>query len=477
MVTARVIGSGPNGLAAAVTLAMAGVEVTVYERGAVPGGGARSVEATLPGLVHDHCAGFHALAVENAFFRHARLADYGVEWLVPEVQYAHPLDYGRGAAAYRSVDKTARALNDPAWDVLFGPLAQQFGDLSADVVQPMLQFPRAPWSFLRFGTRAGLPASLLSTALRTETSRALFAGVAAHAFRPLHTVGSAAIGTTLLAAAHAVGWPVARGGSGSLVAAMLEALTAHGGQVVTHTHVDNLAQIPPADITLLNTGPHAAAELLTDTLPVRVLRGLRNYRYGPAAATLSLAVEGGIPWTFEPARHAGTVHVGGSFAEISRAQVLINRGVMSDRPFVLVGQQSVADPSRAHNGVHPVDAYAHVPAGYPHDATEAIISQLERFAPGVRDRIIAKSSRTTCQLEADNPNFMGGDIVSGANSLQQLVFRPYPTLDAYRLGAPGTYLCSAATPPGAGAHGMAGFNAARLALRDVVGEHPVFSES
>ena len=468
MVTANVIGSGPNGLAAAVTLAKAGIEVTVYERNAIPGGGARSVEATLPGILHDHCAGFHPLSVNNAFVLDAQLDSFGLEWALPAIQYAHPLDYGRGAAASRSIEHTGQQLGDPAWQRLFGPLARHFAKLSNDVVQPMLQLPQSPIGFTRFGMRAGLPVSLLAKAFRTAEAQALFAGVAAHAFQPFHTLGSSAIGVTLLAAAHAVGWPVAKGGSQAIVDAMLKALDHYGATVVTDAHISSLADVPTADIVMLNTGPAAAADILGSAVPDRIASGLRRYRYGPAVAPVSLAVEGGIPWLYEPARQAGTVHVGGSFAEIAVVEAQISKGRMPPNPFVLVGQQSVADPVRAHHNIHPVDAYAHVPAGYPHDATELIIRQLERFAPGVRERIVAHSSRTTADLEADNPNFVGGDIVSGANSLDQLLFRPRPALNPYRLGSTRAYLCSAATPPGAGAHGMAGYNAARSALEDLL---------
>jgi len=464
MVTANVIGSGPNGLAAAVTLAQAGVNVTVYERNAVPGGGVRSGEATIPGLLHDYCAGFHALAVNNAFMSATGLADYGLEWALPEVQYAHPLDNGDGAAAYRSVDQTAHELRDSSWEHLFGPLARNFDAISAEVTQPMLHVPQAPLSMVRFGLRAGLPAKALAKLLRTEDAQALFAGVAAHAFGPLHTLGSSAIGVMLLTAAHSVGWPVAKGGSVAIADAMLRALTDHGGTVITEAHIDSLAELPTADITMLNTSPNGAVKLLGSALPSRVAAGLRRFRHGTAAATVSLAVEGGIPWTYEPARRAGTVHVSGTLPEVVFVERQVARGKMPRNPYVLVGQQSVADPSRTTDGIHPVDAYAHVPFGYPHDASEAIISQIERFAPGVRDRIVAQSARTTADIEAENPNFVGGDIVSGANTMQQLLFRPRPALHPYALGIPGVYLCSASTPPGAGAHGMAGFNAASAAL-------------
>ena len=467
MVTANVIGSGPNGLAAALTLAQAGVDVTVYERSDTPGGGARSVEATLPGIIHDQCAGFHALAVGNAFFSSAGLEHYGLQWLTPEISYAHPLDYGRGAAAYRSVEDTVREIDDPAWESLFGPLSRKFANISADVVTPMLQFPKAPVDFTRFGLRAGLPANVLAALLRTEESKALYAGVAAHSFRPLSSLGSSAIGVMLLAAGHAVGWPVAKGGTAAIVDAMLQALQAHGGRVVTGAHVDSVAELPTADIVMLNTAPEAAVKLMGSRLPAPIAMWLRKFRHGPAASTVSLAVEGGIPWTYEPARRAGTVHVGGSLPEIAFVERQINKGIMPRNPYVLVGQQSVADPARAKDNIHPIDAYAHVPLGYPHDAADFIIRQIERFAPGVRDRIVAQSSRTTADIEAENPNFVGGDIVSGSNTMHQLLFRPRPAINPYRLGDTGADLCSASTPPGAGAHGMAGYNAAKSALAEL----------
>lgn len=467
MVHAAVVGSGPNGLAAALTLAKAGVEVTVYEAAASPGGGARSTQATLDGLVHDHCAGFHPLAVDNAFTKFAQLEESGLQWAWPAVQYAHPLDDGDGAAAYRSVAQTAEGLQDPSWKHLFGSLTEQFPTITRDFLQPMLRLPDAPLQFANFGLRAGLPANILARLLRNERSRALFAGVAAHAFRPLSSFGSAAIGVALASAGHAYGWPVAKGGSSAIVDAMLKALYAHGGQVVTGTRISTAAQLADADIVMLNTAPGAAADIMGSEIPQRVSKQLHTFRHGAAAATVSLAVEGGIPWTYAPARAAGTVHVGGTFSEIAFVERQVTNGVMPRNPFVLVGQQSVADASRGRDTVHPVDAYAHVPAGYPHDVTEEIVRQIERFAPGVRDRIVASSSRTTADLAAENPNFVGGDIVTGSNAFDQLLFRPRPALNPYRLGASGAYLCSAATPPGAGAHGMAGYNAATAALAEL----------
>ena len=467
MVTANVVGSGPNGLAAALTLAQAGVEVTVYEAAHTPGGGARSGEMTLPGLVHDLCSGFHPLAVDTAFSHAAALNDYGLQWAWPEIQYAHPLDNGYGAAAYRSVADTAQHLGDASWQRVFGSLAKQFSMSSRDFLQPMLHIPDAPLQFANFGLRAGLPAKVLAAILGTDTAKALFAGVAAHAFRPLGSFGSAAIGVALATAGHTYGWPVAVGGSQAIISAMLRALEAHGGTLVTGAHITSIEQLPKTDIVMFNTAPAAAVDILGSHIPRATAHQLQRFRHGPAAATISLAVEDGIPWAYAPARRAGTVHVGGSLPEIAFVERQITRGIMPRNPFVLVGQQSVADPSRKNGNIQPVEAYAHVPAGYPYDVAETILQQIERFAPGVRERIVAQTSRTALDLQAENPNFVDGDIATGSNAFTQLVFRPRAALNPYWLGAPGTYLCSAATAPGAGAHGMAGYNAAQSALTEV----------
>ena len=466
MTRAIVVGSGPNGLAAAVTLARSGVEVTVLEAAEQAGGGTRSAELTVPGLLHDECSGFHPLAVDNAFTRSVDLAEHGLRWSRPEVQYAHPLDGGGGGAVWQDVTTTARHLFDDGarWRQVFGPLAEHFPDITEDFLQPMLRIPRHPLKLGMFGAFAGPPASWVAQLWRTEEARALFAGVAAHSFRPFGSLLSSAIGMALGTAAHTYGWPVADGGSRSITAAMRAALESSGGTVETGVRVDSLTDLPPADIVMLDTGPAAAARIAGDRLPGRVARGLHRFRHGPGAFVVNFAVDGGIPWTYEHARRAGTLHLGGTFDEIAAAEAAINRGRMPQRPFVLLGQQYLADPQRSRGDVHPVDAYAHVPAGYDGDATEAIESQIERFAPGFRDRIVARHVRTTTEVAAGNANYVGGDIVSGANSARQLVFRPRPAPDPYSLGVPGLFLCSAATPPGAGAHGMAGYNAALSAL-------------
>lgn len=465
MTTATVVGSGPNGLAAALVLAGAGVEVTVLEAAPAPGGAARTVEATLPGLLHDTGAGFHPLGVDSPLTRSVDLAAHGLRWAWPEVQYAHPLDDGRGAAALRSVTATATGLGADAraYERLLGPLVERFDDVVDDVTRPLLHVPRHPAALARLGLRAALPATVLGRLLGTEEARALWAGAAAHTVGPLDTVGSSAVGLLLGAATHVAGWPVAVGGTGAMTGAMLAQLAALGGRVETGVRVTSLEQCG-TDLVLLDTAPGAAADLLGDRLPARVHAAYRRYRHGPGAHHVALAVEGGVPWAYEPARRAGTVHVGGTLEQVARAERDTWRGRLVPEPFVLVGQQHVADPSRSRDGVHPVDAYAHVPAGYDGDATEPLLRHLERYAPGLRERVVATTVRPARELWADNPNLVGGDIVGGAGTLLQLALRPRPALDPYATGVPGVWLCSASTPPGAGAHGLCGYRAAHAAL-------------
>ena len=466
MPSAIIVGSGPNGLAAALTLAADGVDVTVLEASDSIGGGTRSGELTSPGLVHDQCSGFHPLAVDTGFSRQFDLQAHGLQWALPQVQYSHPLDGGRGAAAWRSVDRTATRLgaDGESYRRLFGPLDARFPQISEDFLQPLLHVPDHPLPLLRFGTYAAMPAALLAQRWHTDEARALFAGVAAHAFRPLNSLMSSAIGVALGTAAHRFGWPVAVGGSANISTAMTKVLTGLGGRIETGTTVRDHRELGNPDIVMLDTSPSAAVAILGDALPARVGRAYRRFRHAPAAFQVAFAVEGGIPWAHEASRSAGTVHVGGTFAEIAAAERMVVRGIMPERPFVLVGQQSVADPSRAKDGLHPIDAYAHVPAGWTGDATQSIIDQIERFAPGFRGRVHHIHTRSTREIQDHNPNYVGGDIVTGANDPLQLVFRPRVALDPYSTGVPGVYLCSAATPPGAGAHGMAGWNAARSAL-------------
>ncbi|WP_456695224.1 phytoene desaturase family protein [Aeromicrobium sp. P5_D10] len=467
MTQAVVVGSGPNGLAAAVTLAAEGVQVRVLEAAETIGGGTRSGEYTGAGVLHDECSGFHPLSVDTAFSRRIDLSRYGLTWKWPQVQYAHPLDGGRGAAVRRSVSETAATLGADGrpWQRIFGPLSERFGDITEDFTRPMLHVPDHPVKLARFGAYAAMPAAVLARRWSTEPGRALFGGVAAHAFRPFGGPMSSAIGVALGSAAHTYGWPVAEGGSASITTAMADLLVDLGGTIETGVQVTSLDELDRPDIVMLDTAPGAAARIIGPRLPGHVARAFGRYRHGPGAFQVAFAVDGGIPWTHADSRLAGTVHVSGSYAETAQAERDVHAGRMPERPFVLLGQQYLADPGRSAGTVHPVDAYAHVPAGFTGDATAAIEAQIERFAPGFRDRIVARHVRSVAQIEASNANYVGGDIVTGANAALRLVFRPRIALDPYTTGVAGVYLCSAATPPGAGAHGMCGFNAAQSALK------------
>jgi len=469
MTSAIVVGSGPNGLAAALMLASEGIEVTVLEAADTLGGGTRTSELTLPGLLHDECSAAHPLAVDTPFSRRFDLGGHGLTWRWPEVQYAHPLDGDAGAAAYRSVQETAAGLGADRrrWQSVFGPLAERFDGITADFMRPMLHVPEHPLALTRFGLYSALPAAVLARRWSTGAARALFAGVAAHALRPFGAPMSAAIGVTLGTAAHRYGWPVAEGGSASISRAMVALLEAAGARLETGVWVQSLAELGSADVVMLDVAPAAAARIAGDRMPRRIARAFTRYRHGPGAFKVDFAVEGGIPWAYEPARRAGTVHVGGGLEEIAAGERLLHSGRMPDAPFVLVCQQYLADPSRSSGDAHPVYSYAHVPAGYPGDATAQIEAQIERFAPGFRDRILARHVRSVAHMEAYNPNYVRGDVVTGSNDALQMVFRPRVALDPYSTGIPGVYICSAATPPGAGAHGMCGYNAALSALRRV----------
>ena len=467
MSTATVVGGGPNGLAAAIALARAEVRVTVLEAADEVGGGTRSGEAILPGLLHDHCSAIHPMAVGSPFLQSLDLGRYGLRWRLPEIDCAHPLDGGTAGALHRSVAETAAGLgaDGSRWQRLFGAPSAAYDLLSEDILGPIVRVPRHPIRLARFGIPALAPASLLAKIFTTEEARALFGGVAAHAFHPLHRPLSASIGLGILTAGHRYGWAVAEGGSRRISEAMTALLLDLGGKIETGVRVRSAAQLPPADVTLYDLAPTAVAEILGDRLPPHVARAYRRFRYGPGAFKVDFAVEGGVPWTAEAARRAGTVHAGGTFAEIAAAEREIYAGRMPRRPFVLVGQQYLADPGRSVGNTHPVWTYAHVPNGYTGDATEAIITQIERFAPGFRDRIVGTSVRTTSGFADYNPNYVGGNIMTGAKDIPQLLLGPRRGLQPYDVGLPGHFICSAATPPGPGAHGMCGAHAASRALR------------
>ncbi|WP_116999411.1 phytoene desaturase family protein [Desertimonas flava] len=465
MTSAIVVGSGPNGLGAAAVLARAGVDVTVLEAADTIGGGTRSSQLTVPGLVHDDCSAVHPMVIASPLFRRLQLD--GLTWRNTDVDCAHPLDDGTAGAFARSFDRTDELLgaDGARWRRLFGAPAAHFDDLFDDVSQPLLRVPRHPFTLARFGAPATLPATVLAKAFASPQARALWMGVAAHAFWRLDRPMSSVLGMALTSAGHAHGWVVAEGGSQAIADALAADIVRRGGTIETGIRVTSAADLPPRDALLLDVSPSVAAGILGDGLPSRVARAYRRFRHGAAAFKVDFAVEGGVPWTAPAARVAGTVHLGGDALEVAANELEVHRGRMPDRPFVLVGQQYLADPGRSMGDVHPLWTYAHVPHGFTGDATEAIVAQIERFAPGFRDRVVATAVRSTTELSRYNSNYVGGDIIGGASSFRQVVFRPRVAIDPYATGIDGVYLCSASTPPGAGAHGMCGANAAARALR------------
>ncbi len=463
---AVVVGAGPNGLAAAVTLAAAGRSVLLVEAAATVGGGTRSAPLTGPGTVHDVCSAVHPLGVSSPFLRRLRLHEHGLGWVHPDLPLAHPLDGGAAAVLDRSVEATAAGLgaDGDRWRHVLGAAAARWDDLALDVTGPLVRPPRHPVALARFGALAVLPAAPLARAVfREEPARALFAGMAAHAFLPLHHPFTASFGLALGASGHSAGWPFARGGSQRIADALLAVFLRLGGEVRTGWRVTDLDELPAARTVLLDLAPRRAADLLGDRMPARARRRFERFRHGPGAFKLDYLLSEPVPWTNEACGRAGTVHVGGTLAEVVEAEAAVTAGRHPARPFVLVAQPSLFDPTRAPAGRHTLWAYCHVPRGSTLDVTRAVEDQIERFAPGFRDVVLERRTMHCGDLEAYNPNYVGGDIAGGSHGGLQLVRRP--TLLPYRTGVDGVYLCSASTPPGAGVHGMCGHHAARLALR------------
>jgi phytoene dehydrogenase-like protein len=466
---AIVVGAGPNGLAAALTLARAGLSVRVYEAAATPGGGTRTQELTLPGYRHDTCATIVALAAVSPFFRTVDLAARGVELVHPDAPLGHALGPDRAVLLERSIRETGEGLGDPwdaaAWQRMFEPLVRHAGRLADDVLGPVIHRPHHPLTLARFGFPAlHSAAGLARGRFHGEASRALFAGLAAHAMLPLERPLTAGFGLVLGTLAHAVGWPMVRGGIGAIIDALVAELGSLGGEVVVDHRVAAIRELPASRVVIFDTTPTALAIIAGDRLPARTRRRFEAFRYGPGVCKVDWALDGPIPWHADGLRRAGTVHLGGSVDEIVAAEAEVATGRHPDRPFTLLVQYHPWDPTRAPAGRTTAWAYCHVPNGSDVDMTDRIEDQVERVAPGFRDRILARATHTASAMAAHDPNYVGGDIGSGVMDLRQLVFRPAPSLDPYHVG-PGLYLCSSSTPPGGGVHGMSGYLAARSALR------------
>lgn len=469
-VDAIVVGSGPNGLAAAVVMARAGLSVTLYEGASTIGGGARSAELTLPGFIHDVCSAVHPMAIASPFFREFGLADR-VQMALPEASYAHPLDNGRSGIAWHDIERTVADLgaDGPAWRSLMGPLSRRAQHIATDTAATLLRVPRHPLTIARLGLRMfeqGSPA--WNTRFREDLAPALLTGVIAHAIRPLPSFSAAAAGLLLATHAHAGGWPIPIGGSQAIVDALAADFVAHGGTIETDSMITSLADLPSSRAVVLDTSPRAFLSMAGDAVPSGYERALRKFKYGNAVAKVDFALSGPVPWADDRLKSAGTLHLGGNRAEVAAGERDVARGRLPDSPYVLVAQPSGFDASRAPEGKHVLWAYTHVPRDSAADRTEAITAQIERFAPGFRDTILGSASRTAVDEGNYNPNYIGGDISAGDVTLTQLVRRP-TLFEPWRTAVKGVYLCSSSTPPGPGVHGLGGFNAARSALRHEFG--------
>ncbi len=461
---AVIIGSGPNGLAAAVALAQRGAKVLVLEGKDSIGGGLRTAELTLPGFHHDVCAAVHPMGILSPYLRTLPLEEHGLRWLRPQLSVAHPLDDGTAVILERSIEETAAQLGDDgrAYRKLLEPFLGDPHGLLADALGP-LSIPKHPFLMLRFGLLGIRSAIGLAKRFKGPRARALFAGCAAHSILPFDRSLTGALAMLFLLSGHVEDWPVAAGGSVAIAQSLANLLASLGGRVETGRMIRSLDELPPARVYLFDTSPKQLADLGEPVLPARYVRRLRKYVYGPGVFKLDWALAGSIPWRDPRCRTASTVHLGGTFEEIATAEAAVWRGEHPDRPSVLVCQQSEIDPSRAPQGKHTGYAYCHVPAGSTVDSTEVIERQLERFAPGFRDLILARHVTTPADLEAYNPNYLGGVIAGGAADATQLFTRPVARWNPYTTPHPRMFLCSASTPPGGGIHGMCGFYAAKAA--------------
>ena len=466
--TANIVGSGPNGLAAAITLAQAGVRVTVYEANPQIGGACSTAEITLPGFHHDLGASAFPMGIASPFFRSLPLESYGFRWTQPELALAHPLADGTAVCLQPALDAMTHELGEgdgAAWQRLFAPIVRRWQQLIPELLGPILHVPQHPVILARFGIPASLPAVTLADMLfQGQRARALFAGCAAHSVMPLTSPLTASVGLIFVAAGHTTGWPVSHGGAQSLSNALAAHLQSLGGEILTDARITNLADIEPADLTMFDTSTRALDEIAADRLTPSFRKTLQTYRQGPGIFKIDWALSQPIPWLAPDCRRAATVHLGGTLEEIARSEEAAHRGRHSDRPFVLLVQPSICDPSRAPAGQHTAWAYCHVPNGSALDRTQAIEDQVERYAPGFHDCVHARKTHTTAQLEAWNPNLIGGDVAGGLMSPRQLLLRP--GYRGYATSDPTLFLCSSYTPPSGGVHGMCGYHAACQALKD-----------
>lgn len=465
------VGAGPNGLAAAITLARAGLKVRVIEARHTPGGGCRSQELTLPGFVHDPCAAVHPLAVASPLLRALALERHGLVWVMPPAPLVHVLADGRAVTLERSIAVTAVGLgaDGEAYDRLVRPFVARFRELAPMLLGP-LRVPAAPLLLARFGAVALRSMTGLARARFTgEAAPALLAGIAAHAMVPLDAAATASFALVLATAAHAVGWPIARGGSQAIVDALVACLREHGGVLELGRPIRALRDLPPARALVFDVTPRQLLAIAGEHLPGRYRERLSRFRYGPGVYKIDWALGGPIPWTNPDCARAGTVHLSGSMAEIAAAEAAVHAGRIAERPFVLLAQPSLFDPSRAPAGMHTAWAYCHVPHASPIDATAAIEAHVERFAPGFRRTILARATRSAVEIEEYNPNYVGGDINGGIADIRQLLTRPVARIDPYATPVPEIFLCSSSTPPGGGVHGMCGYWAAQSVLARVFG--------
>lgn len=467
---AIVVGAGPNGLAAAITLQQAGLQVLVLEGQETIGGGLRSKQLTLPGYVHDVCSAIHPMAAASPFFAKLPLKEHGLEFIYPSVAAAHPFDDGTAAVLHHSLEHTAQLLgeDEQKYTRLLAPIVNMWPDIVDDILGP-LHFPKHPLKMAKFGMHALLPATVIAKRFSSPKTKGLWAGMAAHAIQSLDNATTAAIGLVLMAAAHLRGWPVPKGGSVSIANALAAYFISLGGKIETGRYVQSLDELPPAKAVLLDVTPRQFLKIAGHKLSGLYKWQLEKYRYGMGVFKIDWALSDRIPFTAAACREAGTVHLGNTIEEIAESEKLSSIGQHPEKPFVLLAQPSVFDDSRAPFGKHTAWAYCHVPHGSTQDMTAAIENQVERFAPGFKDCIVARHSFNTAQMEAYNPNYIGGDINGGVINWRQLYTRPAVRISPYSTPLQGIYICSSSTPPGGGVHGMCGYHAARKALKDVFG--------